>query len=26
VPTYFVTRYAVVNLRNRYVEPSEPAP
>jgi uncharacterized protein (DUF2062 family) len=26
VPSYFITRYAVVNLRNRYVEPSEPAP
>jgi uncharacterized protein (DUF2062 family) len=26
VPSYFICRYAVVNLRNRYVEPSEPSP
>ncbi|MGE5855559.1 MAG: DUF2062 domain-containing protein [Syntrophaceae bacterium] len=26
VPSYFISRYAVVNLRNRYVEPSEPSP
>jgi len=26
VPTYFITRYAVVKMRNRNVEPSEPAP
>jgi uncharacterized protein len=26
VPSYFVTRYAVVVLRNRNVEPSEPSP
>jgi hypothetical protein len=26
VPSYFISRYAVINLRNRYVEPSEPSP
>lgn len=26
VPSYFITRYAVVVLRNRNVEPSEPSP
>jgi uncharacterized protein (DUF2062 family) len=26
VPSYFITRHAVVVLRNRNVEPSEPAP
>ena len=26
VPSYFISRYAVVSLRNRYVEPAEPSP
>jgi uncharacterized protein (DUF2062 family) len=26
VPSYFITRHAVVKLRNRYVEPAEPSP
>src|SRR5512136_891264 len=26
VPSYFITRHAVVALRNRYVEPAEPSP
>jgi uncharacterized protein (DUF2062 family) len=26
VPSYFITRHAVVVLRNRNVEPSEPSP
>ena len=26
VPSYFITRHAVVTLRNRNVEPSEPSP
>ncbi len=26
VPSYFITRHAVVKLRNRNVEPSEPSP
>jgi uncharacterized protein (DUF2062 family) len=26
MPSYFITRHAVVKLRNRYVEPAEPSP
>ena len=26
VPSYFITRHAVVKLRNRNVEPAEPSP
>ena len=26
VPSYFISRHAVVKLRNRYVEPGEPSP
>ena len=26
VPSYFITRHAVVKLRTRYVEPAEPSP